>query len=65
MNPIQLVVVLLACVVGGGLLAAGVWLGYRMGYQAQTGLTPSPISEPDYGGAVLDYADPRDYDDQG
>lgn len=51
--------------IGGGLVGFGVWLGYRMGYQAQTGLTPSPITEPEYGGVSLEYADPRDYDDAG
>jgi hypothetical protein len=40
---------------GGALVAFGVWLGYRIGYQAKTGLMPS-LTEPEYGGEVLDAA---------
>ena len=47
---------LLAVLGGGVLMFAGVWLGYRMGYQARTGQTPAPLTEPEYGGVVLDAA---------
>ena len=46
---------LFAGLLGGSLVALGVWLGYRMGYQAQTGTTPT-LREFDYGGEVLDAA---------
>lgn len=40
-------------IIGAATLAAGVWLGYRMGYRSITG-NPLPLSTQDFGGVVLD-----------
>lgn len=42
--------------IGGLLSLAGVWLGYRIGYQAKTGYTPAPVTDYEYGGEILDAA---------